>query len=336
MTDALAKYQETSAGFSLAKEELAEVTAYATLICKSGMVPACYKDNAGAVLLAWDLGASVGLSRIQSLQGIATIGNVPSLWGDAALAVVTCSQMFNDIVEQDVDDIRTAKKASCTISRKRPDGSIKTITRSFSHEDAKDAGLLSKDTYKKYPWRMIQMRARARAMRDLFPDALKGLSIYEEVQDHLHTKVEDGIKQIQDRDAIAEPEEIKVSWFDKLNPFSNREDPDSIVDIELGKEETPLPIAEDLPEGVNIEKIRNAKDLLDASDPDPVDDDLGFISPEQVRAFWKWSESNGIDALFILDKLKLLYKVDTIDELPADKAADFCSMILADWKARKN
>lgn len=50
--------------------------------------------------------------------------------------------------------------------------------------DAKLAGLLSKSgTWKTYPQRMLQMRARSWCLRDQFADLLCGLGVYEEQQD---------------------------------------------------------------------------------------------------------------------------------------------------------
>jgi hypothetical protein len=54
----------------------------------------------------------------------------------------------------------------------------------FSLEDARTAKLLGKDNWIKYPKRMLQMRARAFALRDVFPDVLQGLGCTEEVQDY--------------------------------------------------------------------------------------------------------------------------------------------------------
>jgi hypothetical protein len=51
----------------------------------------------------------------------------------------------------------------------------KPVIRSFGMEKAKKAQLLGKDSWKKYPERMCQMRARAWALRDGFADVLKGI-----------------------------------------------------------------------------------------------------------------------------------------------------------------
>ena len=58
-------------------------------------------------------------------------------------------------------------------------------TRTFSQEDAKRANLWGKaGPWTAYPKRMLQMRARSFALRDSFPDALKGVGISEEVRDY--------------------------------------------------------------------------------------------------------------------------------------------------------
>jgi hypothetical protein len=51
-------------------------------------------------------------------------------------------------------------------------------------DDAKAAGLQGKQgPWTQYPKRMRQMRARAFALRDVFPDVLRGLPVAEEVMD---------------------------------------------------------------------------------------------------------------------------------------------------------
>jgi hypothetical protein len=55
----------------------------------------------------------------------------------------------------------------------------------YSVEDAKRAGLWNKQgPWTQYPKRMLQMRARGFALRDAFPDVLKGLITVEEAQDY--------------------------------------------------------------------------------------------------------------------------------------------------------
>jgi hypothetical protein len=67
--------------------------------------------------------------------------------------------------------------AHCLIRRKVNDEMVET-ERTFSVGEAKRAGLFGKPgPWKQYPNRMLQMRARGFAIRDAFPDAMKGVSI---------------------------------------------------------------------------------------------------------------------------------------------------------------
>jgi hypothetical protein len=62
---------------------------------------------------------------------------------------------------------------------------------SFSVSDAKRAGLWGKQgPWSQYPKRMLQLRARAFALRDAFPDALRGLASAEEEQDTITVTAE--------------------------------------------------------------------------------------------------------------------------------------------------
>ncbi len=78
---------------------------------------------------------------------------------------------------------REGDEAFCTIVRMRFGENVKT-TRSFSIADSKRAGLADKATWRSYPKRMLQMRARGFAARDSFPDALSGMVIKEEAMDY--------------------------------------------------------------------------------------------------------------------------------------------------------
>jgi hypothetical protein len=70
----------------------------------------------------------------------------------------------------------------CTIKR-MVKGVADTYVASFGIEDAKQAGLLGKDVWKSYTKDMLRNRARSRAIRFLFPDALCGLASAEELTD---------------------------------------------------------------------------------------------------------------------------------------------------------
>jgi len=78
-------------------------------------------------------------------------------------------------------------------------------------EDAKRAGLWAKQgPWTAYPKRMMQMRARGFALRDAFPDVLKGMITAEEAQDYQEeTKPRQVAKPANPLDMIAPPPAIE-------------------------------------------------------------------------------------------------------------------------------
>lgn len=149
---------------------------FAQLVAKSTMVPKTFFGRPGDIVAAIQMGYELGLAPMQALQNIAVINGKPSLWGDAVLAVCMKHPDCEDIVEEVKDGV-----ATCTAKRKG-----KTpVVRSFSLKDAEKAGLLGKTgPWTQYTNRMLQMRARGFALRDAFPDALRGLITAEEASDY--------------------------------------------------------------------------------------------------------------------------------------------------------
>jgi len=167
--------------FTLTPQNLQEAQQYANLIADSDMVPQDYKGKPGNVLVAVQMGAEVGLNPMQSLQNIAVINGRPSIWGDALIALVRASPECESVKEQVHRDNQGGPTyAEVRVKRKGEDEALRT----FSRQEAEKAGLWGKQgPWQSYPSRMLQMRARAFALRDVFPDVLKGLHVAEEVQD---------------------------------------------------------------------------------------------------------------------------------------------------------
>ncbi|NYZ69345.1 recombinase RecT [Endozoicomonas sp. SM1973] len=170
--------------FSLAPQNLQEAMHFAELIANSGMVPKDFRNNPGNVLVAVQMGAELGLPPTQALQNIAVINNRPSLWGDAVLAVCKGSPLCEYVRERWDDQTKTA---TCIAKRR---GDDEEVIRTFSFEDAKRAGLLGKQgPWSQYPQRMAAMRARSWAVRDAFPDLLRGIAVREEQIDAVEKDV---------------------------------------------------------------------------------------------------------------------------------------------------
>ena len=161
--------------FDLSPQTFEQALTFSNYLADSDMVPKDFKGKPGNCLVAIQWGMEIGLKPLQAMQNIAVINGRPSLWGDAVIALARSSPLCEYIIEE--DDGRTA---TCKVKRRgEPEQS-----RSFSMDDAKAAGLLGKQgPWTQYPKRMRQMRARAFAVRDVFPDVLKGLPVAEELQD---------------------------------------------------------------------------------------------------------------------------------------------------------
>lgn len=158
-------------------KSLDEAIRMAKLVSDSGIVPKDYAKNPGAVLVAMQMGAELGMAPMASLQNIAVINGRPSLWGDAILAVVKARPSCEWVAETFDDETMTA---TCQVKRR----GNPVVTCTFSQQDAETAGLWKKaGPWQQYPRRMLQMRARAFACRDAFPDALRGLAVAEEAMD---------------------------------------------------------------------------------------------------------------------------------------------------------
>jgi hypothetical protein len=126
-------------------------------------------------------GLELGLTPIASLQSIAVINGVPSIFGDGALAVVQASGLLEDFREEPL--VRDGKIVGYRCHAKRR-GLASPIVQQFTIDDAQKARLLEKSgPWQEYRTRMLQMRARAWSLRAGFADVLRGLGIAEETQD---------------------------------------------------------------------------------------------------------------------------------------------------------
>lgn len=162
---------------ALMPANLPEAIEVAKLMAASGILPKQFDGNVGAVLVAIQMGAELGLSPMSAMQNIAVISGRPSMWGDAVLGLVLSHPDCLD-VNEDFDE--KTSTATCTVRRR----GRQPVVRTFSQADARTANLWGKQgPWTQYPKRMLQMRARGFACRDSFPDALRGIRTTEEVRD---------------------------------------------------------------------------------------------------------------------------------------------------------
>ena len=171
--------QRASTGLAL--QTFDDAFRFAKMVANSEFAPKDFKGKPESCLLAIQHGSEVGLSPMQSLQSIAVINGRPTIWGDAALALVQSSPVC-EYVREYVEGEGDSMTAVCECKRR---GYPAPTISKFSVADAKKAGLWGKaGPWSSYPSRMMQVRARGFALRNAFADALRGLITAEEAQDY--------------------------------------------------------------------------------------------------------------------------------------------------------
>lgn len=231
-----------SQGFAPATME--EAMKFSEMLARSSMVPRQYQGKPEDVMVACQWGREIGLAPMQALQNIAVINGKPSVYGDAAMALVQASPVCEGIEEMIENEGASNPVAICIAHRK----GRKPVVAKFSVEDAKRAGLWGKQgPWTAYPKRMLQMRARGFALRDAFPDVLKGLITAEEAADYPDQPAKDitPAKPANPLDALPAPVEAPAfngTWSPEVNEdeipdtaFVN--EPDTVEEVLV--EETP-------------------------------------------------------------------------------------------------
>jgi hypothetical protein len=200
--------QLTTTNRGFAPATLTEAIQFSDMLASSSMVPKAYQGKPQDILVCVQWGYEMGLAPMQALQNIAVINGKPSVYGDAAMALVQASSVCEDVEEYFEGEGTPNPVAVCVAKRK----GRKPVTAKFSVEDAKRAGLWGKQgPWSAYPKRMMQMRARGFALRDAFPDVLKGLITAEEAQDYPdEAKPRPAAKPANPLDMVAKPAPLAI------------------------------------------------------------------------------------------------------------------------------
>lgn len=182
-----------------------EAQRYASGLIAAGVVPDSYKDgnqvNPNKVLMGVLKAMELGVPPQTGLAGLYIVNNRFSVYGDLAAALV---QRTGQVERQQTIEIGGSFDPDLPISE-WPDaygfrvlywrtGQADPYVGEFTVRDARRAGLWAnarKQPWILYPKRMLFNRARAFALRDGFADGLSGLTIAEEVMDHLPPAVDE-------------------------------------------------------------------------------------------------------------------------------------------------
>lgn len=289
-----------SQGFAPATMD--EAMKFSEMLARSSMVPRQYQGKPEDVLVACQWGREIGLAPMQALQNIAVINGKPSVYGDAAMALVQASSVCEGI-EETIEAEGTGNPIAICIANRK---GRKPVIAKFSVEDAKRAGLWGKQgPWTAYPKRMLQMRARGFALRDAFPDVLKGLITAEEAQDYPDQPAKDvtPAKPANPLDALPAPVSVPENFNGTWSPEI---DEDDIPDTAFVNE----------PEVVTDEVLDAPQDVTEER---PSEEWYLHIPGKEAQSFAserEWSESYD----------ELCAKVMAAKISPADKLAKIDSL----------
>jgi hypothetical protein len=138
---------------------------YAEALAQASLLPEAYRRQPANVLLALESGAALGVAPMVAIQEIHVIKGKPTL----------SAQLQSALVRRAGHRLRVtgdAQHAVCEITR--ADDPDFTFRSEWTMERAKDAGLLSNDTWRKYPQNMLKARAISECSRDACPDVIVG------------------------------------------------------------------------------------------------------------------------------------------------------------------
>jgi hypothetical protein len=142
-------------------------------LVRSGLLPSSIKTPAAALAII-QTGQELGLPPMYALRKISIISGRPVVEAEVMLAMVYRDHGDNAVLFEETNDQR------CVLKYKRR-GWKEYRPFSFTIEDAKTAGLLSKDTWRQYPGAMLRARCISAMARVGFPDTLGGLYTHEEL-----------------------------------------------------------------------------------------------------------------------------------------------------------
>ena len=162
----------------LSPQTAEEAYRLSTHLAKSDLCPKSFGQNPANVFAAIMMGAEIGVGPMQAMANIAVVNGRASMWGELVSGLIWGSSVCEKL-EDNVSG--KGETLAVTITAKRKGAAEYSYT--YTWEDAKVAGLTSKDTYQKYPKDMLYWKALGRVSKRLFPDVLKGIAIREIADD---------------------------------------------------------------------------------------------------------------------------------------------------------
>lgn len=146
---------------------LPEKIEYARFLAKSGLLPAAFRAHPENVLYAYEYGELLGLHPMAAITGIHVIEGRPSI----------SAGLISALVRRAGHRLRVqgdGEKARCQIIR--ADDPSFTYSAVWDMARAKQAGLLSRTNWQRYPAAMLKARAVSECARDACQEVLLGMA----------------------------------------------------------------------------------------------------------------------------------------------------------------
>lgn len=157
----------TERSLALIPRGFTEISQLAESLSKSALLPDALKKKPEDIMFTVMAGAELGLSPIASIRGIYVIQGKPVLSADAMVGLILGSGHCEYFVQTD------ASATSVTFETKRK-GAPVVQKCTWTSDDAKRAGLNTKDNWRMFPRQMLAARAKAELARTAYSDILAG------------------------------------------------------------------------------------------------------------------------------------------------------------------
>lgn len=156
-------------------EMIRPVANLAAEIANTPFVPASFQGKPAAITAAILAGRELGLGPLQSLQHMHVIEGRPAVSAEIARALA---------LAQGHEIIVTDSTTTRCVVRGRRHNSAEWVSVTWSIDDARRAGIESRQNWRRHPRRMLQARATSELCHLLFADAIGGMPFtVEEAQD---------------------------------------------------------------------------------------------------------------------------------------------------------
>ena len=210
-----------------------ESWALSEALSKSNLLPRDFLGKPANVYAQVLTGQEFGLGPMQSIRGFDVIQGKVSMSSGMIGALIMSSPSCEYLTPVESTD----KVATYETKRK---GSPSPVRMSFTIEEAKLAGLIGKDNWKKNPTAMLLARAQARIGRAVYPDVCHG--VYDRDSDELEVNRQPASVQstaavelkarikaeltapVEDAEIVEEPVPVAPSLADQLKAVTTVEE----------------------------------------------------------------------------------------------------------------